>query len=85
MEGAEFLGIEISPNEEYFNYGEAILRPIYEENKKDKTNEIMFNTEFVPAENLGVKMQNGIKKMDILYQETVTTVISTLWRTLNLI
>lgn len=55
LEGAEFLGIEISPNEEYFNYGEAILRPIYEENKKDKTNEIMFNTEFVPAENLGVK------------------------------
>jgi ribonucleoside-triphosphate reductase len=55
LEGAEFLGIEISPNEKYFNYGEAILRPIYEENKKDKTNEIMFNTEFVPAENLGVK------------------------------
>lgn len=55
LEGAEFLGIEISPNEEYFNYGEAVLRPIYEENKKDKTNEIMFNTEFVPAENLGVK------------------------------
>lgn len=55
LEGAEFLGIEISPNEKYFNYGEAILRPIYKENKKDKTNEIMFNTEFVPAENLGVK------------------------------
>ena len=48
VEGAEFLGIEISPNEEYFAYGEAILKPIYEENKKDKTSEIMFNTEFVP-------------------------------------
>ena len=48
LEGAEFLGIEISPNEEYFAYGEAILKPIYEENKKDKTSEIMFNTEFVP-------------------------------------
>lgn len=55
LEGAEFLGVEISPNEEYFAYGEAILKPIYEENKKDKTSEIMFNTEFVPAENLGVK------------------------------
>jgi len=55
VEGAEFLGIEISPNEEYFKYGEMILKPIYEENKKAKTKELMFNTEYVPAENLGVK------------------------------
>lgn len=55
VEGAEFLGIEISPNEEYFQYGEDILKPIYEENKKAKTKEVMYNTEFVPAENLGVK------------------------------
>lgn len=55
VEGAEFLGIEISPNDKYFEYGEKILKPIYEENKKDKTKELMFNTEFVPAENLGVK------------------------------
>ena len=32
VEGAEFLGIDISPNEEYFKYGEMILRPFYEEN-----------------------------------------------------
>lgn len=55
VESAEYLGIEISPNEEYFKYGEAILKPIYEENKKAKTSEVMFNTEYVPAENLGVK------------------------------
>lgn len=55
VEGAEFLGIDISPNEAYFQYGESILRPIYEENQKAKTAEVMFNTEFVPAENLGVK------------------------------
>lgn len=55
VEGAEFLGIEISPNEEYFKYGEMILKPIFEENRKAKTEHIMFNTEFVPAENLGVK------------------------------
>lgn len=48
VEGAEFLGIDISPNEEYFKYGEMILRPIYEENKKAKTKDVMFNTEFVP-------------------------------------
>lgn len=55
VEGAEFLNIDISPNEEYFEYGEKILKPIFEENKKAKTKELIFNTEFVPAENLGVK------------------------------
>ena len=61
-EGAEFLGIDISPNEEYFKYGEMILRPIFEENKKARTKEVMFNTEFVPAENLGVKNSKWDKK-----------------------
>lgn len=56
VEGAEFLGIKSSAyNDKYYEYGEMILKPIYEENKKAKTKEIMFNTEFVPAENLGVK------------------------------
>lgn len=62
VEGAEFLGINISPNEDYFNYGEMILKPIYEENKKARTGELMFNTEFVPAENLGVKNAKWDKK-----------------------
>lgn len=48
VEGAEFLGIKISPNEAYFEYGEKILKPIYELNRAEKTDEIMFNTEFVP-------------------------------------
>lgn len=55
VEGAEYLGIDISPNDEYFDFCTACLKPIYEENKKAKTKEIMFNTEYVPAENLGVK------------------------------
>lgn len=55
VEGAEYLGIDISPNDEYFKYGESILKPIYDSNKKARTKEVMFNTEFVPAENLGVK------------------------------
>lgn len=55
VEGAEFLGIDITPNEQYFEYGEKILRPIFEANKVARTDELMFNTEFVPAENLGVK------------------------------
>ena len=48
VEGAEFLGIEPTPNEEYFAYGEAILKPIFDLNRQDRTEEIMFNTEFVP-------------------------------------
>lgn len=55
IEGAEYLGIHINPNEDYFNFCTTCLKPIYEMNKKAKTKEIMFNTEYVPAENLGVK------------------------------
>ena len=55
VEGAEFLGIDISPNDRYFEYGKMILEPIYTANRAAKTDSIMFNTEFVPAENLGVK------------------------------
>ncbi len=55
VEGAEFLGIEISPNKEYETYVKSVFETIYNLNKKHKTNEIMFNTEQVPAENLGIK------------------------------
>lgn len=59
VESAEFLGIKIkADNPEYKQHIEKILKPIYEENKKAKTKELMFNTEFVPAENLGVKHAN---------------------------
>jgi ribonucleoside-triphosphate reductase len=56
VEGAEYLGIDITANNpEYEEYLNKLLKPIYEENKKARTKELMFNTEFVPAENLGVK------------------------------
>lgn len=55
IEGAEYLGIDISPNDEYFDFCTACLKPIYEENKAARTDKLMFNTEYVPAENLGVK------------------------------
>jgi ribonucleoside-triphosphate reductase len=55
VEGAEFLGIKISPNKEYEDYVNSIFETIYELNKRDRTKDIMFNTELVPAENLGVK------------------------------
>jgi ribonucleoside-triphosphate reductase len=60
VESAEFMGIDISVNDEYQEYINTILKPIYEENLNAKLNsdELMFNTEFVPAENLGVKHAN---------------------------
>ena len=49
IEAAEFLGITIGDNEKYRAFINAILEPIYDLNRKAKTNEIMFNTEFVPS------------------------------------
>ena len=54
VEGAECLGIKISDNDEYAAYVNAIMEPIFEANKAAKTETIMFNTEMVPAENLGI-------------------------------
>ena len=55
VEAAEFLGIQPNNNQEYNDFVDSILEVLYEENKKARTKELMFNTEFVPAENLGVK------------------------------
>ena len=49
VEGAEYLGIKIDHNNpDYVDYCETILKPIYDLNKRDRTSEVMFNTEFVP-------------------------------------
>ena len=55
VEGAESIGMEIDDNDTYELYAETILGTIFDLNKAAKTDEIMFNTEFVPAESLGVK------------------------------
>ena len=57
-DAAEFLGIEASPNDDYKEFANTILETINICNKKDRTRECMFNTEFVPAENLAVKHHN---------------------------
>jgi ribonucleoside-triphosphate reductase len=62
IEAAEFLGIEISDNDTYREFMQSILKTISDENRKAKTKELMFNTEFVPAENLGVKHANWDRK-----------------------
>jgi ribonucleoside-triphosphate reductase len=63
VEGAEFLGYDISPNENYMNFCAEILKTISEENKKAKElYGIMFNTEFVPGENAGHKLAQWDKR-----------------------
>lgn len=54
-DAAEFLGLTISPNPEYNEFVDVILETINRSNKKDKTPDTMFNTEFVPGENLSGK------------------------------
>lgn len=54
-DAAEFLGLTISPNPEYNEFVDIILETINRSNKKDKTPDTMFNTEFVPGENLSGK------------------------------
>ena len=54
-DAAEFLGLEISPNDEYKEFVNNLLETINISNRKDRTKEAMFNTEFVPGENLSGK------------------------------
>ena len=61
-DAAEFLGLEISPNEEYREFVNTILETINISNRRDRTREAMFNTEFVPGENLSGKNYNWDRK-----------------------
>lgn len=56
VEAAEYLGLEVSDNQPYKTFLKENLKIIYTSNKlaKEKYG-YLFNTEFVPAENLGVK------------------------------
>ncbi len=56
VEGAEYLGISIdADSEEYQLYARDILETIKNLNIAARTDKCKFNTEFVPAESLGVK------------------------------
>lgn len=63
VESAEFLGYEISDNEDYKNYLADLLGSIKKSNSKaSKDYGVKYNTEFVPAENLGVKNADWDRK-----------------------
>jgi len=73
VEGAEYLGFEISDNKDYKDWLKNLLSEIKQENKiaseeysKQFNKKIMFNTEFVPAESLGPRLakkdaESGLK------------------------
>jgi len=55
VEAAEFMGLKITPNDEYKKFVQGILGLIEKYNKQYRTKELMFNCEMIPAENVGVK------------------------------
>ena len=55
-EAAEFVGLKVGNNREYIEFIQSQLKTIYESNIAASANYgYQFNTEFVPAKNLGVK------------------------------
>ena len=55
VEAAEFMGLKITPNDEYLHFVQGILGLIEKYNKQYRTKDVMFNCEMIPAENVGVK------------------------------
>ena len=63
VEAAEFLNIDPSNNEKYKQFLKDLLETIYDKNREaTKKYGYMFNTEFVPAESLGVKFAQWDKE-----------------------
>lgn len=61
-DAAEFLSIDANLNDDYKEFVNTILETINVSNKKDRTRDCMYNTEFVPGENLSNKNYNWDKK-----------------------
>ena len=61
-DAAEFLGLEPNNNFDYESFVNMVLETINIVNRRGKTKELMFNTEFVPGENLSVKNYNWDKE-----------------------
>ncbi len=55
VEAAEFLGIAINDNPDYEKFTQQILGTVERYNKRYRTQDVMFNCEMIPAENVGVK------------------------------
>ncbi len=67
VEAAESQGIKPGNNPQYKAFVNRMLRPIYDENRRAAREfGCLFNTEMVPAENLGVKNANWDRKDGLL-------------------
>ena len=55
VEAAEFMGLQITPNDDYLKFVQGILSLVEKFNKQYRTKDVMFNCEMIPAENVGVK------------------------------
>jgi ribonucleoside-triphosphate reductase len=55
VEAAESLGIEITDNPKYTAFVQQVLGLVETYNRRHRTNDVMFNCEMIPAENVGVK------------------------------
>ena len=55
VEAAEFMGLNITPNDDYLHFVQGILSLVEKFNKQYRSKEVMFNCEMIPAENVGVK------------------------------
>ena len=65
-EAAQFLGMSVSNNEEYIDFLRLIFGTVKEQNRehsiRDKKRPILFNSEAIPGEGLGVKLYEHDKK-----------------------
>ena len=61
-DAAEFLSIDVNLNNNYKEFVNNVLETINITNKRSRTKECMYNTEFVPGENLSNKNYNWDKK-----------------------
>ncbi len=55
VEAAEFMGLKITPNDDYLHFVQGVLSLVEKYNKQYRSKELMFNCEMIPAENVGVK------------------------------
>ena len=65
-EAAQFLGMKVSNNKEYIDFLRLVFGTVKEQNKEhsihDKKRPILFNSEAIPGEGLGVKLYEHDKK-----------------------
>ena len=55
VEAAEFMGLKITPNDDYLHFVQGVLGLVEKYNKAYRTKDVMFNCEMITAENVGVK------------------------------